>query len=461
MNITTFSLRKQKGISLLELAIVLVIIGLMIVIAVAVVPRLSDRFRLDATSDITITDVRKAIITFAAENSRLPCPDTTATPNGLEGSGAVAGCAIGDVVGNVPYRALGFSDPILDSAHLPVRYAVYRNQNGAVDPDSSVQADLAVLANRFVPVLPGDEATIEFPVTAGPTLTPDPDNTEDPDLISEGLNPVRKTPNNQNDLDFCLAIRNAHSAAASTSYVHTLDLNGAAPALNAAFVLASGGVEDADGDASDQAFDQTNEGTAGVDFESPARRRNDSTTAADVYDDVIYAMPFHLLESKLSCAAVTMSVNAMANISNAAAHMVVQTEDLVTLAFQATENDDLAVTLAELALALAIFDEVVIIADGVMAGLNTACPPTATDAAAIAPIVAAGVAGLVNAVLAGVSLSDAIALQTLNDDVLADALANALVTNDVAQRMCVDAVNADQRGGQLNAPPTPASPPNR
>ena len=447
----------QRGISLLELAIVLVVVGLMIVIVVTVIPKLTDRFRLNTTEEITITDVRKAIVTFAAENSRLPCPDTGAIPNGLEGSGATSGCAAGDIVGLVPYQSLGFSDPILDTAHLPIRYAVYRNANTTLADDS----DLAVLHNRFIPVLPGDPATIEFPVTAGPTLAADPNNNEDPDLISEGLNTTRKQPNNQNDLDFCLALRNARAATSDTSYVHTLDLNGASPAFNMAFVLASGGVEDADGDASDHAFDQTNEGASGVDFESPARRRNDSTIAANVYDDIIYAMPFNLLESKLSCAANTISVNAMANISNAAAHMVVQTEDLVSLAHLATEGDDLAVTQAELALALAIFGEVVIIADGIMAGLNSACPPTASDAGAIGPIAAAGVAGLVNAVLAGVSLDLALSQQSLNDDVLASALADALVTNDIAERMCIDAINVDQRGGQLITPPTPISPANR
>ncbi len=454
-------MRREGGVALIELSVILVIIGLLITVAVAVLPVLTERNRLDKTSDVTINIVRKALVSFVANNGRLPCADTSAIPNGLEGSGAGSSCAAApaDSVGRVPFRVLGLPDSSLDEGHLPLRYAVYRNLNTAVAADSSLNADLAALTNRFIPVLPGNPATADFPVVAGspPTIASE----GPPNLISEGLNLTRKMPNNKNDLDFCLALRNAKAATANTDFVHTLDLGGVAPAFNVAFVLASGGVEDADGDASDLAFDGVNEGATGVNFESPARRRNDSAVPTQAYDDLIYAMPFDLLESKLSCAAITIGVNAAANIANAAAHTVVQTEDTLWLAERNTVMDDLSVTLAELSLAVSIFQEVTIIADGIMAGFNTACPPTASDAAAVGPIVAAGVAGLGAVILAGVALDAANNTLTLNDDVLLLALNAALISNAIAARICIDAENADQRGGQANSPATPASPPDR
>lgn len=455
---------RQAGVSLIELAVILVVIGLMVVVAVALVPRLTERMRLDTTSDVTIDAVRRALVSFAANHSRLPCADTNG--NGLEGGGVASSCATApaDTVGLVPYRALGFSDPILDEAHLPVRYAVYRNSNGGTSMDSSLNADLAALGNRFIPVLPGHSATVDFPVDSGGNLTNDNLSSDPPlvypsplNLVSEGLNPEPKMPDNQNDLDFCLALRNARAAAPSDSHVRTLDLGGATPSFNAAFVLASGGVEDADGDGADLAFDGAN-AVADLEFESPARRRNDIAVAGLAYDDIIYAMPFDRLESRMTCASATIGVNAAANVALAAAHMVVQTEDVLWLAERNTEMDDLAVTLAELSVALSVINTVMSITDGITAGFNAACPPTATDAAAIGPIVAAGIANAVGVGLAAYALVVANQQGALNDAVLEQALADALDTNDMAARFCVDAVNLDARGGQGDAPPTQPSP---
>ncbi len=445
--------RAAAGFTLIELAVVLVLVGLLIVIAAMTIPRLTERQRLDTTRDRTLDDVAQALVEFAAANGRLPCADTSVPANGLEGSGAVSSCGVApaDRVGRVPYRALGFSDPVLDEAHLPVRYAVYRGSAAG-----SADADLASLSNRFIPVLPGTPATVDHPIVGGSLESEGP-----PNIISEGLNPTRKMPANENDLDLCLALRNAKAAVATTGQVHTLDLGGATPSFNSAFVLASGGVEDADGDAADMAFDGANEGAGGVDFESPARRRDGSNVAASAYDDVVYAMPFDLLESKLSCAAITIGVNAAANVANAAALMVTQTEDIVWQAERNTAMDDISVAIASLSLALAILDTATAIADGVMFSFNTACPPTASDGPGIPFAVATGVASAAAAIVAGVALGEAIGQVALNDAVLAQAVADAVVTNDIANRVCTDAVNADERGGQGNAPATPASPADR
>ncbi|MGA8262112.1 MAG: type II secretion system protein [Arenicellales bacterium] len=453
---------RQRGVTLIELAVILVIVGLMLVVAIAVMPRLTERSRLNTTKDVTIYDVRQALISFAATNGRLPCPDTNG--NGLEGG--ASGCTTNDVVGRVPYRALGFSDPVLDTAHLPLRYAVYRNQNGGGAGD----ADLAVLPNRFIPVLPGQPPVQldPFPTSdqlcsgTDPNTFPNYPDTN-PDL-SQGLTSDLSMPDNQNDLDFCLALRNAKAAAASTGYVYTLDLNGRTPSFNDAFVLASGGVEDADGSGGDIAFDGLNDlsNGGGIGYESPARRRNSSPVVSKAYDDIVYAMPFDLLEAKLACGAITVGVSSAANISIASAEMLVQAEDVAWLAYRARVMDRLSNAQAALGLTLAILQEITTITDAVKDALNAPCAtvepdeaPSAAEAA-IEAVVAAVDIGLEIA-----NLAKAASQIQLDNDACTQAVSDVDVILDMTDRIYTSAVNADQRGGQGNAPPSQPPPADR
>ncbi|MCG6872527.1 MAG: type II secretion system GspH family protein [Gammaproteobacteria bacterium] len=428
----------QSGFSLLELAVLLVIIGMLLLVAVLAVPVLTERGRLD-TTQVTMDDVAEALVSFAAIHSRLPCPDINL--DGLEGTAGV--CAAADVVGRVPYRDLGFPDPVLDEAHLPVRYAVYRN--------SAATADLAAkpVPNRFIPVLPGDPPTLTL-YTGLPDnpeiVTVVPPEVPLPYITPLGINPVRVTTTATNDLDFCLALRTAKAAADSASYVHTLDLGGATPAFNAAFVLASGGVEDADGDTSDMAFDGVNEGAAGVDFESPARRRSDS--AAGPYDDVVYAMPFGLLESKMSCSAITIGVTSSANVAIAAAHALVQGED-------AEWSAELAVNQAELAVASSAFsvvmgaitiwvaaNDVALATAGCVAALPDICAAEVPGGIALGLAIAAEVAAVATVVLAAIALVEA-------NEALDAAEATIPGLYDHTEKTLQDAIDADARGGQM------------
>lgn len=388
----------------------LAILGLMIAVAAAVVPRLTERARL-GTTEVTIESVKEALVSFTATNWRLPCPDTSATPNGLEGNGGVSSCATADTVGLVPYRALGLSDPVLDEARLPLRYAVYRNPTAT--------ADLATLSNRFISVLSGNP-----PTNGDPFTNP-----------SGGINTTRVTTAHSNDLDFCLALRNA-KAAASVTLVRTLD---GANTPNAAFALVSGGVEDADGDGADLAFDGVNEGV-GVDFESPARRRGAG------YDDLVFAMPFDLLESRLSCAAITIGVAAAANVAIAAAHMVVQAEDSKWGADLAVEMGAVADAQSVIAVAMGAIDVSVATNDEILAaaGCTAALPICSAESLAIAAKALADVSGLASiatVVLTALAKTEAVR-------VASEALARIQPALDYASKTLTDAQNADLRAGQ-------------
>jgi len=431
-------IRDQRGMSLVELAIILVILGLMLILAVAVVPRLTERIRLDTTS-VSMTEISESIVGFAATHGRLPCPDDDG--DGLENCTAVSG--------EVPYRNIGFPDPNLDRAHIGIRYAVYRN--GAAD------ADLTSVGNVFVPVLPGDPPTHNTDLPP-PDPVPTPPVTSPPTdigpLISEGVThflldhhapnqaAAPKAPTTINDLDFCRALRNARAASPSASFVHTLD--GAAP-VNVAFVLASGGVEDADGGGTDIAFDAANTGLA-ISFESPTRRRGVG------YDDLVLAMPFDQIESRMSCGAITIGVNAQANLALAAAHMVAQAEDLLWQAERAIVMDDIAVAQAGFALALAILQTITAAADTAIAATSCPCPALPDNCAATAATAAAIALGVGSSIAAGVALDQAIRQQSINDEIYVRAIEDFHTFVTFAEEVCQDALDVETRGGQGNSP---------
>lgn len=130
-----------RGFTLIELALALLVLGLIAALALALLPQLTDRMRLDETG-IGTDLVDEAVVGFALANNRLPCPDTN--DDGLEGG--AGGCEPADEVGRLPFRDLGLPGPALDEARLPLRYAVYRNPGA--------DADLVSLEERFEPALP-------------------------------------------------------------------------------------------------------------------------------------------------------------------------------------------------------------------------------------------------------------------------------------------------------------------
>jgi len=134
--------RRQSGFTLIELALILVILGIVAILAIQLVPQLTDRFRLDETSN-NLRELEDSITGFAYQYNRLPCPDTD--------SDGIENCDAGDHVGRIAYNSLGLPGPAIDEARRPLRYGVYRN--------TADNADLAALTELFEPALP-DTLTI-------------------------------------------------------------------------------------------------------------------------------------------------------------------------------------------------------------------------------------------------------------------------------------------------------------
>ena len=115
--------RRQGGFSLIELAVVLVIIGLLVGGGIAALDSTQTQAR-RTEQQRTLEHVREALYGFAMSEGRLPCPDDPAAPDGFEDvSGSPATCDAGR--GILPWAELGVGRR--DAWGYPHYYAVTDN----------------------------------------------------------------------------------------------------------------------------------------------------------------------------------------------------------------------------------------------------------------------------------------------------------------------------------------------
>lgn len=105
-----FPCRKFAGFSLVEMAIVLMIVGLLLG---GLIPTLSSQMETQNISETRrqMNDIREALAGFAMINGRLPCPANGTTAAGSElvtGSGAAAVCTLSQ--GVLPWATLGANE---------------------------------------------------------------------------------------------------------------------------------------------------------------------------------------------------------------------------------------------------------------------------------------------------------------------------------------------------------------
>lgn len=119
---------RQRGFTLTELAVVLVIVSLLIGGMLLPLSAQQD-IRARQDTDRILSDIRDALVGFASANGRLPCPATAAS-NGLEqpAGGGACTCAPPNncflpaaTLGITPINGVGQA---ADGWQFPVRYAV-------------------------------------------------------------------------------------------------------------------------------------------------------------------------------------------------------------------------------------------------------------------------------------------------------------------------------------------------
>ena len=127
------SIRRQQAFTLVEMAIVLAIIGLLLGSLMYTLSAQADQ-RARETTQRTLEQAREAVLGFAIANGRLPCPASGAM-TGVE-SPAGGGDCTNSYNGFLPAVTLGFQPTdaqgfAVDAWGNRIRYAVARNLNAA------------------------------------------------------------------------------------------------------------------------------------------------------------------------------------------------------------------------------------------------------------------------------------------------------------------------------------------
>lgn len=146
----SLSLANPNGFTLLEIAIVMVIIGLLAGGGIGLMRMLTERKARNATVDY-LQQVRMALVSYAANNGRLPWADSDA--DGAENSGTATG--------TLPYLTLQIAPS--DAYKRNLRYEI--NANLATNRSATCSALRAGLTIRPL-VVDADGATTAFSVAA-------------------------------------------------------------------------------------------------------------------------------------------------------------------------------------------------------------------------------------------------------------------------------------------------------
>lgn len=348
----------KRGYTLIELALSLVVIGVITVVVWRFGSSAGQRIdQMEAPQTLIAAD--QALVGFIAAHHRLPCPDTSG--NGTEDCTAS--------VGRLPVVALGLARADL----LNVRYGVFRS--------AANNADLAVASDRYFPLL------ASIPPSAG--------------IGSSGITaPLGSV----NGIDFCHAVRLAGALPGGASSLSTA-LNIRTPnstiIKNVAYALSLPGT------GSDPA---TNQNAVANSFASPGQ------PISMGYRDSVLAVDFGQIFDRLSCGGILASAgHSHPNAASAAAIMRGAFLDYKVQLDLEAELSDVGVLSAGVGVASAAGGLLSAASETL-----TAASETVLSLGALAPVIALAAVGVAlsaaGVVSAAFALDSAITTQTIAHD---------------------------------------------
>ncbi|MEZ0316035.1 MAG: prepilin-type N-terminal cleavage/methylation domain-containing protein [Methylophilaceae bacterium] len=143
--------RSQRGFTLVEMAVVLVIAGALLGAGLKLLNVQSERAAISVTQKHQET-IKQALITYLGRMSRLPCPDTDSPPEGVDDNRDAAG-ACTSFFGRVPYLDLGLDRAtVLDGWDNYITYVVSPRWTLTYNPAAAGNIyQTNIMANAFWP----------------------------------------------------------------------------------------------------------------------------------------------------------------------------------------------------------------------------------------------------------------------------------------------------------------------
>jgi prepilin-type N-terminal cleavage/methylation domain-containing protein len=130
-----YSSKQYAGFTLVEMAIVLVILAF--VLSALLLPLQAQRTQaFQAQTESTLENAKRALLGFAQQQGRLPCPATAAS-NGIESQAPAGSGTCTQQVGFLPAASLGIQPTnvqgfAIDAWNNPIRYGVTQTNNAGV-----------------------------------------------------------------------------------------------------------------------------------------------------------------------------------------------------------------------------------------------------------------------------------------------------------------------------------------
>ncbi len=180
-------MRTQAGFNLIEMAIVVVIIGLLLGGLVTPLSTQQDVAKRKST-DAQLEEIHDALIGYAARTGRLPCPATNASNGQASPNSATTACT--SFSGFVPVQTLNLTGSV-DGNNLltdewlnPVRYTLSSAGGGAFSNsiDITTVPDLQVCTDAACgTVIAANAVAVVFSTGSDGTTTTSPDQLENTD----------------------------------------------------------------------------------------------------------------------------------------------------------------------------------------------------------------------------------------------------------------------------------------